>query len=396
MGCSRAARLLSMLFLIAAAQKSIASFTGAYMVRMVVELPYDEAGFTSAVQGSFRQAVATATTTTADAVTVNSFAAAAIGRRRLLVAGIDVDFSIAKESEGMADALSQSDKLSLANLNAALESAGLAPTTAIKTGPAVQLMQASVTTPPPQSSRSESKDSEDDQNELVDIGLAIGIVALLVCLGVYPVVRQKREQKQQEERRKERERKASGVYIGPDISTQKSAEELSQEARSELSTDRAEAGLLGKEGHVVKSELLKGVNGPAYGGITVSTEPGVVASAQLQIGERHTHSELQLRDIFSHIQQPVRACRLAHIQQPMQSPRHIQKPISLLLPIESRRASGELRSEEARKTSFDVVPENDRLPDSDRKISLDLPQPEGRKSSLHIQLPDDGRKKSWV
>lgn len=59
MGCSRAARLLSMLFLIAAAQKSIASFTGAYMVRMVVELPYDEAGFTSAVQGSFRQAVAT-------------------------------------------------------------------------------------------------------------------------------------------------------------------------------------------------------------------------------------------------------------------------------------------------------------------------------------------------
>jgi len=102
MGCSRAARLLSMLFLIAAAQKSIASFTGAYMVRMVVELPYDEAGFTSAVQGSFRQAVATATTTTADAVTVNSFAAAAIGRRRLLVAGIDVDFSIAKESEGMA------------------------------------------------------------------------------------------------------------------------------------------------------------------------------------------------------------------------------------------------------------------------------------------------------
>lgn len=66
---------------------------------------------------------------------------------------------------------------------------------------------------------SESKDSEDDQNELVDIGLAIGvscfaiglracdtmpgtdivdqIVALLVCLGVYPVVRQKREQKQQ-------------------------------------------------------------------------------------------------------------------------------------------------------------------------------------------------------
>eukprot|EP00961_Rhodomonas_salina_P161747 2178690-Rhodomonas_salina.1 len=210
MGCSRAARLLSMLFLIAAAQKSIASFTGAYMVRMVVELPYDEAGFTSAVQGSFRQAVATATTTTADAVTVNSFAAAgsdscppvpafatpcpvlmlvsyqqplgeggcwlqesmltsALQKRakewlmhchrklqdttcfQFAARVLSAHINAAPFSMLISRMTVQSDKLSLANLNAALEvcvtahvraSAGLAPTTAIKTGPAVQLMSA--------------------------------------------------------------------------------------------------------------------------------------------------------------------------------------------------------------------------------------------------------------
>ena len=107
------------------------------MVNMVVTLGYTEDEFEDpAVQSSFKSGVATAAGTTANKVRINSFKAAG-GRRMLLEAGVEVDFSIEVKDAAAATELVSSNKLSIENLNKELEKEGVAPITEIKSAPSL-------------------------------------------------------------------------------------------------------------------------------------------------------------------------------------------------------------------------------------------------------------------
>ena len=104
-------------------------------VTMVVQLPYDKAGF-MAIENKFKSAVARVAETTSDKVTVNSVTEKQVRRRVLLGTAVDVSFSVETENEETGADLA--GKLSLASLNAALRSEGLDEITDIVDAPVVQ------------------------------------------------------------------------------------------------------------------------------------------------------------------------------------------------------------------------------------------------------------------
>eukprot|EP00961_Rhodomonas_salina_P078594 1056948-Rhodomonas_salina.1 len=117
------------------------------MVVMVVELPYTVEEFQApAVQNSFKRGVALAARTRADKVTINLVTAVNSVHSHLLADAIDIDFSIAVETESAGQNLVIEDDLSLERLIAALAIEEVEPISAVKTAPTVVLSSAARST----------------------------------------------------------------------------------------------------------------------------------------------------------------------------------------------------------------------------------------------------------